>query len=46
MKILKSKSFMNEDKLTAFVMKENIIREDILIITQNNYGLILLRIGK
>ena len=41
MKVLKSKSFMNNDKLTVFVIAENINREDIFIITQSEYGFVL-----
>jgi hypothetical protein len=41
MKTLQSKSFMNSDKLTAFVNKEGILREDILIITSTEYGCFL-----
>jgi hypothetical protein len=45
MKILKSKVFMNNDKLTAFVNKEGILREDILIINYIETGCILFYYG-
>ena len=41
MQILKSKTFRDNDKLTAFVLNEGIRREDIFIITQSEYGLVL-----
>lgn len=41
MKLLKTESFRDPMKLTAFVNENNIAKDDILIITMKEYGFFL-----
>ena len=41
MKILKAKSFKDMDKLTSFANELKITKEDIVVITQTEYWLVL-----
>jgi len=41
MKILKSESFRDPDKLTKFVNEKNISKDDIVVITQTQFWIFL-----